>query len=321
MKTLIYDRKKETINFDTPKKDMVALVGNANYIMWLDIDEPYKEDMDWLKENFNFHPLDLEDCISLIERPKIDLYEDYHFLVMHFPVFDKITRRLSPIQVNVFLGTNFLVTIRKSYIKSLNRTFENVSKDKELLHKGTDYLLHKVIDDLVDYCFPILEKIRGNIQNVENMVFDGATRQTIRDILIIKRNIILFKNILDPQIRILRRIEVRDSKFIAEELEVYFGDIVDHLQKIEDSLESYGEIIEGLQDAHQSLVSNRINEIMKILTIISIMMLPLTLISSVYGMNIMLPISKSPFAFLIIISIMILMALGMFVYFKIKHWI
>ncbi|MBA7652610.1 Cobalt/magnesium transport protein CorA [subsurface metagenome] len=321
MKTLIYDRKKETINFDTPKKDMVALVGNANYIMWLDIDEPYKEDMDWLKENFNFHPLDLEDCISLTERPKIDLYEDYHFLVMHFPVFDKITRRLSPIQVNVFLGTNFLVTIRKSYIKSLNRTFENVSKDKELLHKGTDYLLHKVIDDLVDYCFPILEKIRGNIQNVENMVFDGATRQTIRDILIIKRNIILFKNILDPQIRILRRIEVRDSKFIAEELEVYFGDIVDHLQKIEDSLESYGEIIEGLQDAHQSLVSNRINEIMKILTIISIMMLPLTLISSVYGMNIMLPISKSPFAFLIIISIMILMALGMFVYFKIKHWI
>lgn len=321
MKTLIYDRKKETINFDTPKKDMVALVGNANYIMWLDIDEPYKEDMDWLKENFNFHPLDLEDCISLIERPKIDLYEDYHFLVMHFPVFDKITRRLSPIQVNVFLGTNFLVTIRKGYIKSLNRTFENVSKDKELLHKGTDYLLHKVIDDLVDYCFPILEKIRGNIQNVENMVFDGATRQTIRDILIIKRNIILFKNILDPQIRILRRIEVRDSKFIAEELEVYFGDIVDHLQKIEDSLESYGEIIEGLQDAHQSLVSNRINEIMKILTIISIMMLPLTLISSIYGMNIMLPISKSPLAFLIIISIMILMALGMFVYFKIKHWI
>lgn len=321
MKTLIYDRKKETINFDTPKKDMVALVGNANYIMWLDIDEPYKEDMDWLKENFNFHPLDLEDCISLIERPKIDLYEDYHFLVMHFPVFDKITRRLSPIQVNVFLGTNFLVTIRKGYIKSLNRTFENVSKDKELLHKGTDYLLHKVIDDLVDYCFPILEKIRGNIQNVENMVFDGATRQTIRDILIIKRNIILFKNILDPQIRILRRIEVRDSKFIAEELEVYFGDIVDHLQKIGDSLESYGEIIEGLQDAHQSLVSNRINEIMKILTIISIMMLPLTLISSIYGMNIMLPISKSPFAFLIIISIMILMALGMFVYFKIKHWI
>lgn len=321
MKTLIYDRKKETIKFDTPKKDMVALVGNANYIMWLDIDEPYKEDMDWLKENFNFHPLDLEDCISLIERPKIDLYEDYHFLVMHFPVFDKITRRLSPIQVNVFLGTNFLVTIRKGYIKSLNRTFENVSKDKELLHKGTDYLLHKVIDDLVDYCFPILEKIRGNIQNVENMVFDGATRQTIRDILIIKRNIILFKNILDPQIRILRRIEVRDSKFIAEELEVYFGDIVDHLQKIEDSLESYGEIIEGLQDAHQSLVSNRINEIMKILTIISIMMLPLTLISSIYGMNIMLPIYKSPFAFLIIISIMILMALGMFVYFKIKHWI
>jgi len=321
MKTLIYDRKKETINFDTPKKDMVALVGNANYIMWLDIDESYKEDMDWLKENFNFHPLDLEDCISLIERPKIDLYEDYHFLVMHFPVFDKITRRLSPIQVNVFLGTNFLVTIRKGYIKSLNRTFENVSKDKELLHKGTDYLLHKVIDDLVDYCFPILEKIRGNIQNVENMVFDGATRQTIRDILIIKRNIILFKNILDPQIRILRRIEVRDSKFIAEELEVYFGDIVDHLQKIEDSLESYGEIIEGLQDAHQSLVSNRINEIMKILTIISIMMLPLTLISSIYGMNIMLPISKSPLAFLIIISIMILMALGMFVYFKIKHWI
>jgi len=321
MKILIYDREKKAINLDAQKKDAVVLVKNPNYIMWVDIDEPQKEVMDWLKETFGFHPLDLEDCVSLIERPKIDLYEDYHFLVMHFPIFDKTTKRLSPIQVNIFLGTNFLITIRKGYIKALNKTLEDVSKNKELLSKGTDYLLHKAIDDLVDYCFPILNKIRQNIQNAENTIFNGATRDTIKDILFIKRNIILFKNIIDPQRRILKEIEARDSEFISDELNVYFGDIVDHLDKIQDSLVSYGEMIESIHDAHQSIVSNRINEIMKILTIISVIMLPLTLISSIYGMNIGLPIAKNPLAFIIIFSVMVLMGLGMFFYFKIKHWI
>ena len=321
MKILIYDRKKDTINLDVQKEDIPALIGDPNHIIWLDIDKPEREGMDWLKENFGFHPLDLEDCISLIERPKIDLYEDYHFLVMHFPVFDKTIRRLSPEQVNLFLGTNFLITIHKGHIKSLDKTFEDVSQNKEPISKGTDYLLHKVIDDLVDYCFPILNRIRENIQNVENMVFNGATKETVKDILIVKRNTIIFKNITEPQRSILRGIEVRDSRFIAEELDVYFGDIVDHLQKIQDSLISYGELIEGLHDAHQSIVSNRINEIMKILTIISVIMLPLTFISSFYGMNIGLPIAKNPLAFIIIFSIMVLMGLGMFFYFKIKHWI
>jgi len=321
MRILIYDQEKKAIKLDAKKKNAAALIENPNCIMWVDIDEPQKETMDWLKETLGFHPLDLEDCVSLIERPKIDLYENYHFLVMHFPIFDKTTKRLSPIQVNIFLGTNFLITIRKGHIKALNKTFEDVSKNKELLSKGTDYLLHKVIDGLVDYCFPILNKIRQNIQNAENAIFNGATRDTIKDILFIKRNIILFKNIIEPQRRILKGIEARDSEFIADELDVYFGDVVDHLDKIQDSLASYEEMIESLHDAHQSIVSNRINEIMKILTIISVIMLPLTLISSIYGMNIVLPIAKNPFAFIIIFSIMVLMGLGMFFYFKSKHWI
>ena len=277
--------------------------------------------MQFLLDNFHFHPLDIEDCLSIIERPKLDEYDDYFFLVMHIPLFVKETRRLSPFTVNIFIGRNFLVTVHHGLCKPIQDTYSSITENYEILTKGSGYLLHKVIDSLIDYDFPILNKIYRNIQNVENAIFKKVSNKNVRDILFIRTNILTFRNIIFPQRKILKTLEIKDMEFLIDELEVYFSDLVDHIEKIWDTLENYKELIEGVRDAHESLLSSKINDIMRILTIFSVVILPLTLISGIYGMNVSLPIGSTPFAFIIIMAAMIMISIGMLIYFKYKDWI
>jgi len=321
MKLLIVDRKQKKLLKDLKLSDITAYINNNDYLIWLDIENPNRDKMQFLLDNFHFHPLDIEDCLSIIERPKLDEYDDYFFLVMHIPLFVKETRRLGPFTVNIFIGKNFLVTVHHGLCKPIQDTYSRVTKNHEILTKGSGYLLHKVIDSLIDYDFPILNKIYRNIQNVENSIFKKVSNKNVRDILLIRTNILTFRNIIFPQRKILKTLEIKDMEFLIDELEVYFSDLVDHIEKIWDTLENYKELIEGVHDAHESLLSSKINDIMRILTIFSVVILPLTLISGIYGMNVILPMESTPFAFIIIIAGMLVISIGMLIYFKYKDWI
>jgi magnesium transporter len=277
--------------------------------------------MQFLRDHFHFHPLDIEDCLSIIERPKLDEYDDYFFLVLHIPYFIKQTRRLMPFTVNIFIGNNFLVTVHRGLCKPIQDAFDYLITNNQILEKGSGYLLHKVIDSLIDYNFPILNKIYRNIQEVEDAIFKKASNKNVKDILLIRTNILTFRNVIYPQRKLLKTLELKDMDFLIEALEVYFSDLVDHVEKIWDTLENYKELIEGVHDAHQSLLSNKINEIMRILTIFSVIILPLTLISGIFGMNISLPLGSHTFAFIIIVISMVIISIGMLVYFKYKDWI
>ena len=277
--------------------------------------------MQFLGNNFNFHPLDIEDCLSIIERPKLDEYDDYFFLVLHTPYFIKQTGRLVPFTVNIFIGNNFLVTVHRGLCKPIQDALDYLTENQQILDKGSGYLLHKVIDSLIDYNFPILNKIYRSIQNVEDSIFKKASSKNVRDILLIRTNILTFRNIIFPQRKLLKTLEIKDMEFLIEALEVYFSDLVDHVEKIWDTLENYKELIEGVHDAHQSLLSNKINDIMRILTIFSVVILPLTLISGIYGMNVTLPLGGFSFAFLVILISMIFIIIGMLIYFKHKDWL
>lgn len=321
MKLLMLDRKQKKLMKDLKLSDITPYINNNDYLIWLDIENPNRNRMQFLLDNFHFHPLDIEDCLSIIERPKLDEYDDYFFLVMHIPLFVKETRRLSPFTVNIFIGRNFLVTVHHGLCKPIQDTYSNITENYEILTKGSGYLLHKVIDSLIDYDFPILNKIYRNIQNVENAIFKKVSNKNVRDILLIRTNILTFRNIIFPQRKILKTLEIKDMEFLIDELEVYFSDLVDHIEKIWDTLENYKELIEGVHDAHESLLSSKINDIMRILTIFSVVILPLTLISGIYGMNVSLPIGSTPFAFIIIMAAMIMISIGMLIYFKYKDWI
>ncbi len=321
MKTLVYNKNEKKLLEKVTLKNIPSCINNPDYLIWADIENPSKENMQFLRHHFHFHPLDIEDCLSIIERPKLDEYDDYFFLVLHIPYFIKQTRRLVPFTVNIFIGNNFLVTVHRGLCKPIQNTFDYLTKNNQILEKGSGYLLHKVIDSLIDYNFPILNKIYRNIQDVEDAIFKKASSKNVQDILLIRTNILTFRNIIYPQRKLLKTLEIKDMDFLIEALEVYFSDLVDHVEKIWDTLENYKELIEGVHEAHQSLLSNKINDIMRILTIFSVIILPLTLISGIYGMNVSLPLGSHAFIFIIIVIGMILISIGMLVYFKYKDWI
>ncbi len=321
MKTLIYDKKQKSLLKRFKQSDIVSFIKNPDYLVWLDIENPNKKTMQFLKDHFNFHPLDIEDCLSVIERPKLDEYDDYFFLVLHIPVFVKQTRRLIPFTVNIFIGNNFIVTVHQGLCKPIQTTYDHLVEDPSILERGSGYLLHGILDALIDYSFPILNKIYRNIQNVEDDIFKKPSTNNVKTILLIRTNILTFRNIIFPQRKLLKTLEIKDMDFLIEALEVYFSDLVDHIEKIWDTLENYKELVEGVHEAHQSLLSNKINDIRRILTIFSVVILPLTLISGVYGMNIGLPFMGFPWAFFIILGGMIIISIVMLIYFKFKDWI
>lgn len=294
-------------------------------VTWTDIENPTNEDIEVLRRNFNFHPLDLEDCLSKIERPKIDEYDDYLFIVMHFPIYDQDREVSAPAEIDFFIGANYLVTVHDSRLKPLLQLFEDCRAYEQTRQRhmgaGASRLLYSVIDTLVDYCFPILTKVDHNIQTIEDQVFTQNMREIVQRISVVRRDIIALRRIIKPQLAIVANLEHVDRPFIREDLDVYFGDIHDHLQKAWEILEEHREVLEGLSDTSESVISYRINDVMKVLTIISVMLLPLSLISGIYGMNVLLPLAHSPWAFAIIIAIMVAIVAAMLVFFKKRNWL
>jgi len=294
-------------------------------LTWVDIERPTEKDTEYLAQNYPFHPLDLDDCLSRIQRPKIDVYKDYLFLVFHFPVFNKEARVTTPSQVSVFIGQNYLITLHKGELKPLVKLFRECEIDeesrKEHFSAGPGYLLYRIIDRLIDYCLPISNKLLDNIEDVEDRIFANRGRSQIKEISNLRRDIISFRRIIWPMRAVIGSLEPKIRRFTKMDLSVYFGDTVDHLDKIWDALDEYKEIIEGLNDTHDSLASNNTNEVMRILTIIATIFMPITLIASLWGMNIRLPFERSGNALLYIVLIMAGIVSGMLYFFRRRHWI
>jgi magnesium transporter len=292
---------------------------------WVDIIHPGEAEIEWLRQNYNFHPLHLDDTLSKTQRSKIDDRDDYTFMVMHFPVYSKLVRVTTASEVDIFVGPNYLITAHTGGLKPLNRLFSQCVEDPALreaaLGRSTGYLLYLIGDKLLDYCFPILNKIDLNIEQVEDQIFEERVRQTIQEISLIRRDIISFRRVVKPLIPVVSSLERKHRSVFGEDMEEYFGDLADQLSKIWDTLEDFKEVIEGLSDTSNSLTSSRINEIIKVLTLISVILLPLTLITGIFGMNIDLPADESPFAFEIVLGIMLAVILSMLAIFRWRKWI
>ena len=296
-----------------------------NGITWVNIVHPGEAETEWLRKTYGFHPLHLDDTLSKIQRPKIDDEDDYTFIVMHFPVYSKLVRITTPSEVDIFVGASFLITAHAGNLKPLTRLFKQCAEEPEVrdavMGRSTGYLLYSIVDRLVDYCFPILNKIDLNIEQVEDDIFEEKVRKTVQEISIIRRDIIAFRRIIKPLIPVIGSLERKSRPFLNEETEDYFGDIADHLSKIWDTLEDYKEVIEGLSDTITTLTNNRSNEIIKVLTIISVILLPLTLISGLFGINVRLPFEENPQAFWIVVGIMLVVAVAMLAFFRFRKWI
>ena len=298
---------------------------NANGLTWIHLDAPAGAEAADLAERFGWHPLDLEDVLSKRQRPKIDEYPEYLFVVLHFPWYDKSIQRLNAAELDVFLAGDHLVTLPNVELLPVTRLFRRCEEDEalreQLFGKGSGYLFYHVLDDLFDYCFPILDKIAHKLDRLEDDVFEGRSEEVVRDLSNAKQEIISYRKIIKPERATLRLLERHVERFLPEDLELYFDDIVDASERIWDLLDNYKEVVEALEDTNESVISHRQNFVLRVLTVFSAVMLPATFVASVFGMNVAYPGEGTATAFWIILGMMVAMIVGLVSFFRYKRWL
>jgi magnesium transporter len=296
-------------------------------LRWVKIESPGSLEWGWLEEHFEFESLDLEDVLSRNERPKIDEYPNYLFIVLHFPIFDRAVRRLNAGELDIFVGPDFLITIPNQPLQPVEYLFERCRAKEELrdqiFSRGSGYLLYRIVDDSFDYCFPMLRKIENKLEAIEEEIFSGHAEEVVRDISNVKQEIINFRKVIRPQRPVLRDLEQVKGRFLAPDLdlEIYFDDIVDAHERIWDLLETDKEVVEALEETNESVISHRVNDILRVLTAISVIVLPLTLVASIWGMNVGVPGEGDLGAFYAVLTGMVAILLGMLGYFRHRGWL
>jgi magnesium transporter len=300
----------------------------SNGLTWIHLDAPGHDVAAELAERFGWHPLDVEDVLSKRQRPKIDDYAEdgYLFGVLHFPVYDRAIQRLNAAELDFFIGPDYLVTLPAVELLPVTRLFRRCEEDealRELLFsKGSGRLLYEVLDDLFDYCFPILDKIGHKLDTIEDEMFlEGQAREVVRDISNVKQEIISYRKIIKPERSTLRLLERHVERFLPEELELYFDDVVDAAERVWDLLDNYKEVVEALEDTNESVISHQQNDVLRILTVFSVILLPLTLIASLFGMNVHFPGFETAHAFWVIVAAMVATIVGMVWFFHSKRWL
>ena len=263
--------------------------------------------------------------LSRRQRPKVDEYPDYLFGVLHFPVYDKAIQRLNAAELDFFVGNGYLVTLPNVELLPVTRLFARCQEDEELrdqfFSKGSGYLLYQVLDDLFDYCFPILDKIGHKLDSVEDDMFEVRAEDVVRDLSNVKQEIISYRKIIKPERSTLRLLERQVERFLPESLELYFDDIVDAAERIWDLLDNYKEVVEALEDTNESVISHRQNDVLRVLTVVTVILLPLTLITGIFGMNVHFPGFETSEAFWAISGFMLGLGLGLTAFFRLKRWL
>jgi magnesium transporter len=302
--------------------EMVEAAG----LRWYHVEDPHAPDTAWLAEHFEFHPLDLEDVASINQRPKLDVYDDYLFLVLQLPRFDKSTGRLHAAELDVFIGPDYVVTLPEEQIVPLPAMWERAQTQpqvrEELFAGGSGRLLYEILDRCVDACFPMLGQLGRKLRRLEDDIFEGGrSREIVREISNTKQEIINFRAIIRPQRAVFRALERAKQAHFGEELDVYFDDLTDASERIWDVLENFKEIVEAIESSNESVLSHRLNEGLRVLTAASVVLLPLTLVASIMGMNVPVPGEGSPGAFWLIILGMGALLVGMVLVFRRRGWL
>jgi magnesium transporter len=298
---------------------------SAHGLTWVHLERIGAETLVGLADRFGWHELDLEDVLSKRQRPKLDEYEQYLFVVLHFPVYDQAVQRLNAGELDFFLGQDYLVTLPNVELLPVSRLFGRCESDEELrddlFSKGSGYLLYHVLDDLFDYCFPMLDKIGHKLDVIEDDLFEGRSEDAVRDISNVKQEIISYRKIIKPERSTLRVLERHTARFLPESLELYYDDLVDAAERIWDLLDNYREVVEALEDTNESVIGHQTNYRLQILTVVSVVLLPLTLIASVFGMNVRVPGEGDIQAFWAVLGIMIALGLALLGLFRWRRWL
>jgi magnesium transporter len=296
---------------------------------WINLEKPTEKDIQQLGEKYGFHPLDLHDCLSLSHRSKIDTYPNYIFIVTLFPIFNQKTREISSAELDVFISNKYLITIHRGELKVFNEFFNlfRISSDLRVKYpdKSPEKLLYEIYNKLFSYCFPMIDHLDSDCDQIEKAIFAGQEKHMVSEILVIRRNITDFRKIMQVHKNVFKKMIFTlkaNPLFVMKKTDAYFESLVDFSKEIWDTLENLKERIEALQQTNESQISFKLSDIMRILTTISVITFPVTLLATIFGMNTVhaMPFINHPLGFWYVIGIMVVIIISMLTIFKKKGW-
>ncbi|HJR53461.1 MAG TPA: magnesium/cobalt transporter CorA [Gemmatimonadota bacterium] len=291
--------------------------------LWIDLEAPTATELGLLESPFAFHPLAIEDCLTPEHQPKIEDFGPYLFLIFRGVAVDPPTDRFETIKLAAFLGPNYLITYHRRPMRSVAAVLTKYAHDeKGDLFRGVDYLLYEILDQLIEHYFPVLERLEGEIEAVEERIFSADDESTLDAILGLKRRVMEIKRALTPHRELFGRIARNEFEEITPQTVVFYRDLYDSTYRLAEVADSYRDVLSGTLDAHISMVSHRLNEVMKVLTIFSTIMLPLTFIAGVYGMNFdFMPELHWRYGYFFVWGVMLAVTGGLLLYFRRRRWI
>ncbi|UCC99854.1 MAG: magnesium/cobalt transporter CorA, partial [Phycisphaerales bacterium] len=292
-------------------------------LLWVDMEDVKNEDAELLSSVFCFHPLAVEDCVSKdIHPPKIDDFEDYLFVIIHGINYHIESEVVETTELALFLGRNYVVSSHDVPMRSVSSMLDRVRKDGRPMRRGADFLAHDIIDSLVDNIMPTINGMDEKNDQLEDQALHGPKRETLMSIMQLKRSILALTRIILPQREIVNRLSRGEYTLIRERAQIYYRNIYDHLERVEMLSLGLRDMTESVLNTYLSSVSNRMNEVMKVLTLIATIFIPLTFIAGIYGMNFAnMPELQWRYGYFGILMVMAVIGISLVVYFRRKKWL
>ncbi|MCM3792205.1 MULTISPECIES: magnesium/cobalt transporter CorA [Priestia] len=320
IKTYLYDDETKEMVTNLDLGDVHEKLRNPNNLLWIDLYDVHGQELAQIAKLFDFHPLAIEDCLHDSPRAKMDDYEDYKFFVFHALRYNEESDdEITTLELNAFVGSNYVVTIHKHKMGWLRKMDAVCSRYPKFMNRGADFLLYALIDGITDEYFPILDRIDMRIDELEDEIYNKEVRGVTEEFLALKRTIILIRRVILPQRRIFLTVNGKWKFDIREENVPFYIDLLDHLERIVDSAETFRDLVNSALDTYYSITNATSSEKLNVLTLISTIMLPLTFVTGFFGMNVPIPYQNSHWATAVIIVMLIVLTWGMWKYFKNKQ--
>jgi magnesium transporter len=324
----LYFEPGNSIRKDIHPEEFPRLIRNRRGMLWVDFVEESPEACLPILQSFGFHPLAIDDALQETHAPKLDDWDDYLYIVFNYmstaPNGDEWDMQLD--ELDIFLGQNFIVTHHDYPIAAVEATWNACDLDPRTLQAGADHLLYKITDYLVADYMPMIEEIDERINMIEDQVFERPSPRTLEKLFALKRVLLAMRRILLPQREVLNKLARDPYKVIDPKDRIFFRDIYDHLVRLHDLNESLRDLVGGAQDTYLSVVNNRMNEVMKTLTTITVLFMPLTFITGYFGMNFFEPLGNlkewtTDFVFFITFAVLLILPFIMYLWMRRRTWI
>ena len=313
------DRLIESIN------SIMKQIIQGDKTTWVDITKPTQQDVEYLKSQYNFHPMVLDELIPRCYHPRLEVRPDYLFLIINYPLYHEANKEVVPRELDIILTKDTVVTNRLRPLPILENFFKVCQRPEiegeKYLEKGSGFVLFSILDIFWLDTLKKLDNMDDEIEKIERKIFQGKEKEMVKEISHIKTDIIDFWRIIDPQFEIMKLLGKEAPKFFGEEFSLHFSDVLQAYERVWQTLKAHKETILAMEDTNRSLLTIKTNEIIKILTIFSLLLMPPTLLASIWGMNVQLPFGEREAGFWIIAALMISTLITMFYYFRKKRWL